>query len=407
MPKLITRPPKYARHKASGQAVVKVNRRLRYLGPWNFVESKVKYQEALSEWSAEQGTKPAATTAPVLPESDITMVELLNAYLVHAQTYCVKDGQQTTHVHVLRCVIRVWKKLFGAVLVRNIKPFHLKAIQNQMVADKQSRGYVNKITSCSKTMFRWAVENDLCPAPVWQGLLAVRGLVKGRTKARETKPVEPVDDAVVEATAPYLPEIVADMVQLQRLTGARPSEVCAIRPCDVDRSGDVWLYRPQSHKTEHHGRGRVIAIGPRAQDVLRTYLLRESTAHCFSPQESEVKRNAGRRETRKTPLTPSQAARKPKRHPRRPKGDKYTKDSYRRCISRAVELANEERRQAGLDPLQDWHPNQLRHSLGTDVRKRFGLEAAQVVLGHSKANTTEIYAARDLQKAMEVARQVG
>ena len=141
--------------------------------------------------------------------------------------------------------------------------------------------------------------------------------------------------------------------------------------------------------------------------MLRTYLLRESTAHCFSPQESEVKRNAGRRETRKTPLTPSQAARKPKRHPRRPKGDKYTKDSYRRCISRAVELANEERRQAGLDPLQDWHPNQLRHSLGTDVRKRFGLEAAQVVLGHSKANTTEIYAARDLQKAMEVARQVG
>jgi hypothetical protein len=46
--------------------------------------------------------------------------------------------------------------------------------------------------------------------------------------APELPPVRPVDDEVVEATLPYLPEIVADMVRLQRLTGARPGEVCGL-----------------------------------------------------------------------------------------------------------------------------------------------------------------------------------
>ena len=97
-------------------------------------------------------------------------------------------------------------------------------------------------------------------------------------------------DAVVQATLPHLSEVVTDMVRFQRLTGSRPAEVCLVRPCDVDTSGDVWIYRPESHKTEHHGRERVICIGPKAQDVLRPYLLREKESYCFVPAESEKKR---------------------------------------------------------------------------------------------------------------------
>lgn len=147
-------------------------------------------------------------------------------------------------VPILRRMLRLWRELFGVVLVRDIKPSHLKAIQARMVKDGASRSYVNKITDYSKSMFRWAVENDLCPAGVWQGLLAVRGLAKGRTKAREPEPVLPVEADVVDVTTPYLPDVLADMVAFQRFTGARPGEVCSVRPCAVDRSGDVWLYKP-------------------------------------------------------------------------------------------------------------------------------------------------------------------
>jgi site-specific recombinase XerC len=54
-----------------------------------------------------------------------------------------------------------------------------------------------------------------------------------------------------------------------------------------------------------------------------------------------------------------------------------------------------------------WSPNRLRHSAATKIRRQFGLEAAQCVLGHSNAAVTEVYAERDLQKAVEVARKIG
>src|SRR5208337_1672133 len=100
------------------------------------------------------------------------------------------------------------------------------------------------------------------PASVYHGLTAVEGLKKGRTTAREPAPIQPVDEALVEATLPHMPAIVADMVRFQRLTGCRPNEVFQLRPIDLDRSAEVWQYRPGSHKTEHHGRERVIFIGP-------------------------------------------------------------------------------------------------------------------------------------------------
>ena len=41
------------------------------------------------------------------------------------------------------------------------------------------------------------------------------------------------------------------------------------------------------------------------------------------------------------------------------------------------------------------------------MRRRFGLEAAQVALGHSQARVTELYAERDLTLAVRVAEQMG
>ena len=54
-----------------------------------------------------------------------------------------------------------------------------------------------------------------------------------------------------------------------------------------------------------------------------------------------------------------------------------------------------------------WAPNQLRHNAATEIRRRFGLEAAQIILGHSKADVTQVYAERDLAKGIEIVRSVG
>jgi site-specific recombinase XerC len=59
------------------------------------------------------------------------------------------------------------------------------------------------------------------------------------------------------------------------------------------------------------------------------------------------------------------------------------------------------------EKLPYWHPNQLRHSVATAVRQRFGIEAAQVTLGHAKADVTQIYAERDFNLAKQIMQQVG
>src|SRR5262249_54130854 len=141
---------------------------------------------------------------------------------------------------------------------------------------------------------------------------------RGRTVAKETEPVKPVDDATVNATLPYLPGVVADMVRLQRATGCRPAEVCMVRPCDVDRSGEIWEYVPESHKSEHHGRNRCIYIGPRGKQILLRYIARDSETYCFRPIDSEAKRRAAQHAARVVPINHgnrpgSNRKRKPKR----------------------------------------------------------------------------------------------
>jgi hypothetical protein len=49
----------------------------------------------------------------------------------------------------------------------------------------------------------------------------------------------------------------------------------------------------------------------------------------------------------------------------------------------------------------------LRHAAATEIRQRYGLEAAQVLLGHSRADITQVYAERDQSLGHRVARAIG
>ena len=78
-------------------------------------------------------------------------------------------------------------------------------------------------------------------------------------------------------------------------------------------------------------------------------------------------------------------------------GDVYPVRSYRQAVERAAERAG----------VEHWTPQRLRHTKATDIRKDFGLDAAQAVLGHRGAKITEIYAELDKEKAATVARKIG
>ena len=340
----------------------------------------------------------------------MSVSELALAYWRFAKRYYRKDGKPTTALDGVRQSLRPLRDMYASTPATRFGPRSLTALRERLLeSGRLNRGTVNKRIDTVKRVFKWGAEQELVPAHAWHALQAVCGLRKGRTEAREPKAVKPIPDRIVEATLPHLPEVVADMVRFQRLTGCRPAEVCLVRPCDVDTSGDVWVYRPESHKTEHHGRERIICIGPKGQDVLRPYLLRPEGAYCFSPIDSERKRLAALHARRRTPLScGNRPGTNRKRRPKRHTGDRYDTNSYRRAIHRAVELANRKRQEEGnQDPLPKWSPNRLRHSAATEIRKQFGLEAAQVTLGHATADVSQIYAERDLTLAVEVMRKIG
>lgn len=246
---------------------------------------------------------------------------------------------------------------------------------------------------------------NLCRRPSTEGLRSVVGLRYGRTEARETEPIKPVPDAWVAAALPHMSPQVAAMVSLQRLTGMRPCEVVLMRACDIDITGDAWIYEPFDHKNRWRGHRRLIPLGPKAQDILRRFLGLKTDALLFSPRDAEQWRNALRRANRKTPLTLSQARRKPKANPRSPKHERYDVDSYRRAIEYAIRKANKHR--GPDDPIPRCCPLQLRHSRATEVRKLFGIEGAQVSLGHATADVTQVYAERNESLAREIALRTG
>jgi integrase len=296
----------------------------------------------------------------------------------------------------VRRSLRVVRELYGHVQATHFGPVAIKAVRQKMIDAGWCRRVINQRVGCVKLCFKWAVAEDLVTASVLVGLQAVPGLRAGRTETTDHAPVAPVDRATVDATLPHLNRHVAGMVRFQMCTGARPGEPCRLRGRDLDRTAAVWLYRPAGHNTEHHGKDRVIAVGPRAQEVLKDFLTDDPAAYLFSPSLAMAERAAARRAARPSKVQPSQQDRR-KKKPRRAPGARYDSDSYAHAVTKACE-------RAGVPP---WAPNQLRHLHGTEVPKQFGLKAAQVTLGHSQADVTEIYAERYLGLAVRVAEQIG
>jgi len=390
--------PSYLRHQRSGQARVRIHGRDIYLGRFGSPESKEAYARLIAEHFANGESE--SVTVP--GGEKLTIAALVVKYDDFAKSYYVKNGHPTDERYAIKAAVGPLVNLYGSTPADEFGPKRLKAIRQEMVSRGRkrdghalSRKYVNYRTACIVRIFRWAVEEELVPAAVYQSLKAVVSLQKGRVSAvRESKPVKPVPE---EHIRPVLEEVwpqVGAMIRLQLLTGMRPDEATIMRPCDIDRRGDLWVYRPSSHKTEHHNVEKAVFLGPRAQEIIEPWLDREPTAYLFNPREVREAVLASRR------TGDAQGS------PRRPRGrqpmtrlprDHYDDETYCQAVERACERAG----------VPKWTPGRLRHNAGTYVRKMFGAEAAQLVLGHRNLSTTEIYAEKDRKRYEEIARAIG
>lgn len=257
------RTPSLRRHKPSGLAVVTLDGKGHYVGPWPATlrkpppDARQAYDRLIAEWLAHGRRLPqAAADAPAL-----TVSELILAFYHRAeQHYRRDDGSPTTELDEYRRSLKPLRELYGATPAADFSPLKLKAVRQRMIDAGLCRGVVNQPVGRVIRVFKWGVAEEMVPESTWRSLTTVRGLERGRTEARETEPVKPVADAVADATLPFAQPTVTAMVRPQRLTGARPGEVRSMRACDIDITGAIWLYQPAHHKSRHRGKDRVMAL---------------------------------------------------------------------------------------------------------------------------------------------------
>jgi integrase len=466
-------PPSYPKKAHKGQARITVRltdgrRHDLWLGPFGSPESRKEYRRVLAELEANGGRYPLKEQGVVA--TGLTVAELSLRFWKYAEGYYrLTDGSPSGELDHFEYALKPLVDLYGQTLADEFGPLKLKAVRQRMIdtfvyhvrytgdedareacvhenrlrlgADPKwgevrnrhdkgwkpveilgkkqilSRKVINQRIDHIRRVFKWAVSEELVPSSVYEALKTVAGLRRGRCGTYDKPKVRPVPAEHVEAVLPFLCPQVAAMVQLQRLMGARETEICVIRGRNIDRSGPVWWYvldpnelagdgQPTQHKTAHHESSdgsaavKMLPIGPKAQEILKPWLRPDEDEYLFQPKEARAAQNARRREGRKTPLWPShvkQQAKKKKAHPKRAPQERYDHHSYARAIARACKKAG----------VPHWHPHRLKHSCGTAVRKKYGAEASRVYLGHSKLSTTEIYAEKDLALMEKIALEMG
>ncbi|MCA8943421.1 MAG: site-specific integrase, partial [Planctomycetes bacterium] len=312
------RGPKLCRHKRSGNAYAKFNGRQVWFGPYDHPDTHAEFASYKARWLESGRQIPDAAA-----ESTVLSVgELIDRHL--AQLKRRHDARWLANNLTRReCAFEPLRTLFGNLPAGEFGPKRLRAVRQEMIARTRKpegeseadtrprlcRKEINERVRTIKTAFRWAASEELIPASVSYALDAVEGLRTGEYGTREGREVHPVSEEVFRATLPFMGRQTRAICEVMWWTGARPSEILHLRPCDIDRTGKVWSAKLAHHKTAKHGKRREIFFGPEAQAVLKPFLLRPPEKPLFSPAEAMEEQNRQRSEARQTPPYPSHMAR--------------------------------------------------------------------------------------------------
>jgi integrase len=299
---------------------------------------------------------------PPAPADGLTLAAAFSLYMNHADSYYrLPSGKASNEPN---CIRHAWAELltlYGDMPAASLTRQHVAAARQRMVDRKLARLTINKSLGRIKRAIRWLVQSGHLPDQCYTTLLILENLKPHRSPAVETEEVTPVSGNDFECTLPYLTEPWNCLARLQWYSGMRPGEVCGLKLGHLDkRKGDVWYadFRKE-HKMAYRGRKRVVVLGPQAIDILRPAVDRAALLG------------------RDSVFFVTRQMRQP------------TVMAYDHAVARACDKAGVSR----------WHPNQIRHSYLTWVRENFGLDVAQAVAGHARADVTQVYAALATEKA--------
>lgn len=371
--------PSLRLHKRSQRGFVELDGRRIYLGPWGVPETQTNYHRLIAEWTA------AGYRLPV-PENEVCVVEValgyLDFYRVHYQD---KEGNPSKTYHEVKSSLGVVLNLYGNIPAVKFGPVALRTVRQFWIDRNLSISTISSYVGHIKRAFKWAASNEMVSVSVYHSLTTLPGLRRGRGVGKDPVARTPAPLKDVESTLQHLPSPLRAALYLMLYTGARPTEILHLKRRDIDINGVVWTAIVREHKTSYRGKERRLFFGPRAQAVLRPFLLRSDDAYLFSPKEAQKERVQERR------VGPG---RRPNQKPNakitsRSLGDCYDAAGVNRAITRVCEKHG----------IPKWTPYQLRHLAATTIEATADLETASAILGHSGLNITQVYVHRDNKTA--------
>jgi integrase len=358
--------PKYRIHKASGQARVTLNNKTYYLGKYGTKKSWEKYYELIENYTRNKyhhntDNKEINTTTPPTKTSinNITCHQLCIEFLDDNKKTLRKPAY-SKYKSVIKTVLQYYKK----IPVNDFAPNSLMFIQDKWVKMNYTKDTITAYSQALKNIFKWGHLHYYVKPDTLLDLKLTPNSPHDEN-IKENRKVSPVPLDLVEKTLPHLPQNVQDIIRLQLHTAARPQDICNMTKNEINTSQEIWIYNPLNHKTKHKNKTRIIPLGPNAQKILTPYLTNtpEHQQRLFYTKKDK-------------PLTPN-----------------IYSQYIRHCCKK--------------EKLPHWHPNQLRHTAATELRKRYGIENTKILLGHTSIRTTQIYAETDMQKALTISKEIG
>ncbi len=156
--------PSYCLHKASGQAVVRINGRDHYLGLYGTDESYAEYSRLIAEWrTSRQDSAVSAQAVSAITNPSLTISEVILKYRNFAKSYYSKNGEPSKEYFEMRFALKPVRELYGDTLSREFGPLKLQAVRQKMIDNDLSRGVINNRINRIKRFFKWAVAEEKAP----------------------------------------------------------------------------------------------------------------------------------------------------------------------------------------------------------------------------------------------------
>jgi len=200
MPRPVDYVPQHCRHAPTETGYVRLNGKSHYTGRWGSPEARAAYDRLIRDWIAN-GRQPLD---PVDGPDAYLVDDLIAEFWLYAKDrYKHPDGTPTGELRNVRYAVKPLRPMFGRLPVDEFGPKELKAYREQLIAKDLCRRVVNQQVSIVRRIFNWGVSEEKVRPEAAFGLTRVRALDYGRSKARESERVRPVEEADMKVVLPH------------------------------------------------------------------------------------------------------------------------------------------------------------------------------------------------------------